>query len=106
MTTSDGYFDGGDSASRADRGISEVHHTEDGQIHLWASPDKEGGWRGRFWGTQLAGAQHFKTVEEANAFLQRSFREMFPEHVCAAACGTSEDVAQRRAAEEMNFHDY
>lgn len=93
-------------SSGADRGVSEIHFTEDGQIHLWASPDKDGGWRARRWGAQLSGARHFKTVEEANAYLQQSFREMFPEHVCTAQCGTSGEVAQRRAAEEMNFHDY
>jgi len=62
-------------SSEVDRGVNEIHFTEDGQIHLCASPDKDGGWRARRWGTQLSGARHFKTVEEAT--LARSIQTCY-----------------------------
>ena len=87
-------------------GLSEIHFTEDGQIHLWAYPDKDGGWKAVQWGSQLAGARHFKTADQANAYLRESFRQMFPEHVCTPRCGPTDSGGQRLAAEESNFRDY
>ena len=95
-----------ETSSSPDLGVSEIHSTEDGPIHLWVSPDKEGGWKARIWGTQLAGARSFKTVEAANTYALDSFRQMFPEHTCTDRCGTSAAVAQKQAADEMNAGDY
>ena len=88
---------------REEDGVSEIHDTEDGPIHLWVYPAKEGGWNAINWGHQLAGARHFKTVAKANAYLLDAFRRMFPEHTCNAKCGTAEAAAQRRAVEATNF---
>lgn len=80
--------------------MSFIHDTEDGLIHLWAAKANAGGWNARFWGGQLAGGAHFKTLEEALNHLSRRFAEMFPEHVCSIGCGASGAVAARIAAEQ------
>jgi hypothetical protein len=83
---------------RAALPVSLVHQTEDGPVHLSTSPDKEGGWKARIWGRQLAGARRFQTLAEANRHLLDSFARMFPHHLCEAA--------QESAATGMQFWDY
>jgi len=91
---------------RAALPVSLVHGTEDGPVHLWASPDKEGRWKARIWGRQLAGARRFQTLTEANRHLLDSFARMFPDHLCSGGCEPLDDAAQERAAAEMQFWDY
>ena len=94
------------NSKRREEPVSFIHDTEDGQVHLWASSDDEGGWNARFWGRELAGARHFDTVAKANAYLRDSFTEMFPEHRCTEQCGTATEIAQRRGMTESGYHDY
>jgi hypothetical protein len=62
-----------------------VHDTADGFVNL--KSEKHGcNWIARNWGDQLQGARECKTMGEANEFLVRAFREMFPEHRCTARC--------------------
>ena len=91
---------------RAEIPVSFVHQTEDGPVHLWASPDEAGGWKARMWGHQLAGARRFPDVAEANRHLRESFARMFPGHRCSGGCGYLEEAAQEHAAERMQFGDY
>ena len=86
--------------------VSLVHQTEDGPVHLWASPDKESGWKARIWGQQLAGAHRFQTLVEANRHLLDSFARMFPDHRCSAGCEQLDEAAQEGAAARMQFWDY
>jgi len=94
------------AATRAVLPVSVVHQTEDGPVHLWASPNKEGDWRARIWGRQLAGARRFATMGETNRHLLDSFARMFPEHVCTTACMELDRAAQEAAAARMEFWDY
>ena len=86
--------------------ISLVHQTEDGPVHLWASPNKAEGWKARMWGEQLAGANRFGTLAETNRFLLDSFAQMFPGHVCSSRCESLDEAAQESAAERLQFWDY
>jgi len=88
---------------RTSTAVSEIHLTQEGPVHLWASPDKEGGWKARFWGIKLASASHFKTVEQANRYLTDSFHRRFPQHQCAEKCGTAGEIAQWVGAAEFDF---
>ena len=40
----------------------------------------------RHWGSRVDGGRSFDSVEEANAYLMKSFQQMFPEHVCSEKC--------------------
>jgi len=92
--------------TRARLPVSRVHLTEDGPVHLWASPDKDGGWKARIWGRQLAGARRFQTLAEANRHLLDSFARMFPGHLCSGGCEQLDETAQENAAARMQFWDY
>jgi hypothetical protein len=46
----------------------------------------DGKWVVRHWGRQLDGGRICASVEEANAYLMESFKQMFPEHVCSEQC--------------------
>lgn len=92
--------------AKAELPASLVHQTEDGPVHLWASADKQGGWKARIWSRQLAGAHRFETMAEANRYLRDSFAQMFPEHLCAGGCQSLGETAQERAAAGMYFWDY
>lgn len=88
------------------RPVSVVHQTEDGPVHLWASPGQDGRWRARIWGQQLAGTHQFQTLAEANRHLLESFLQMFPDHVCSSGCVPLDAAAQQSAAAKMQFRDY
>lgn len=90
----------------APRPVSVVHQTEDGPVHLWASPGPEGNWKARIWGQQLGGTQQFRTLAEANRHLIESFSQMFPDHVCSSGCVPLDAAAQESAARKMQFRDY
>jgi hypothetical protein len=92
--------------AKAPQPVSVVHQTEDGPVHLWASPDQEGGWKAQIWGQQLAGARRFQTLPEANRYLLDSFARMFPEHECKGGCQHLDEAAQATAAARMQFWDY
>jgi hypothetical protein len=92
--------------TRAESPVSLVHQTEDGSVHLWASPDKHGDWKARIWGQQLAGARRFPTLAEANQHLLDAFAQMFPGHICSGACERLDAAAQQSAAAKMQFWDY
>jgi hypothetical protein len=91
---------------RAGLPVSRVHQTEDGPVHLWASPDPEGGWKARIWGRELAGARRFETLAEANRHLLDSFGQMFGEHLCSEGCEHLDEATQEGAAARMQFWDY
>jgi hypothetical protein len=76
--------------TRRNRPVFIVHDTADGLIY--SKTEKEGRkWIARHWGDQLQGRRECKTVGEANEFLVRSFREMFPEHRCTTRCRVNPD---------------
>jgi hypothetical protein len=91
---------------RAALPASMVHQTEDGPVHLWASPDKGDGWKARIWGRQLAGARRFPSLAEANRHLLDSFARMFPDHLCSGGCEHLDEAAQESAAARLQFWDY
>jgi hypothetical protein len=70
---------------RARTPLFNVHDTEDGMIYSRAT--REGRkWIARHWGPQLDGMRVCRTMREANAYLEESFSEMFPEHRCTERC--------------------
>ena len=85
----------GHPAPSDDRGVSSIHETEDGLVHLLVVPDKEGGWRATIFGQQLACARHFDSVAGANSYVIASFSQMFPEHLCGSKCAPASEAAQR-----------
>lgn len=86
-----------------DQRVSLVHHTDDGLVHLLVLRDRDGGWRGTIFGDELACARSFEKLADANRYVQKSFKEMFPEHCCTSACGSANEEAQRVAAAAKNF---
>ena len=68
------------------RRLRSVHITEDGPIFGSMHSKADGKWLARHWGRQLDGGRTCDSVEEANAYLMESFRQMFPEHVCSERC--------------------
>ncbi len=58
--------------------LNFTHDTDDGLIHLFVRPADGGGWVAT---SERIGP--FETVEEANAYLLRSFRRAYPKHLCA-----------------------
>jgi hypothetical protein len=64
-----------------------VHVTADGPITLEIRALQGSNWSARFWGDRLEGQAVFESPREAYVHLRRSFVEMFPEHLCTAACG-------------------
>ena len=86
--------------------LSLIHDTEDGPIHLWTLPDKDGAWEACFWGIELAGTRRFRTMAQANSYLLGSFARMFPTHSCTDRCRTGAEVAQRKAAMDLHFHQF
>lgn len=66
--------------------LSFVHDTADGFVY--SKVERRGrNWIGRHWGVQLDGIRVCTNVREANEYVVRSFREMFPEHRCTKRCG-------------------
>ena len=68
------------------RRLRSIHITEDGPIFGAMHCGADGKWIARHWGRQLDGRRVCDSVEEANAYLTESFRQMFPEHLCARQC--------------------
>jgi len=63
-----------------------IHFTEDGPIFGASHERADGKWLARHWGRQLQGMRVCDTLEEANAYLIDSFRQMFPDHDCSVRC--------------------
>ena len=62
-----------------------VHDTADGL--MYSRTERRGRvWIARHWGPELEGMRVCRTMREANAFLEASFLEMFPEHRCTELC--------------------
>lgn len=68
------------------RRLRSVHITEDGPIFGALHFGTEGRWMARHWGWQLDGYRICESMEEADAYLTKSFQEMFPEHLCSGLC--------------------
>jgi hypothetical protein len=68
------------------RRLRSVHITEDRPIFGSMHSKADGKWLARHWGRQLDGGRTCDSVEEANAYLMESFRQMFTEHVCSERC--------------------
>ncbi|MGE5646573.1 MAG: hypothetical protein ACM336_12350 [Acidobacteriota bacterium] len=64
-----------------------LHETDDGIITLELKAVPGPGWRARFWGENLEGSAVFDSPAEAYAHLRSAFDEMYPGHICTAACG-------------------
>jgi anti-sigma factor RsiW len=67
--------------------LDHVHLTEEGPIRL--KVEKSEGcdeWSAVLSGAEIEMRGRFLTVLEANEFLLRSFREMFPGHQCSDGC--------------------
>ena len=74
------------AALKTVKGLRSIHFTEDGPIFGAIHCGADGKWVARHWGRQLAGFHVCDSVEEANAYLIDSFRQMFPEHFCSENC--------------------
>jgi hypothetical protein len=74
------------AALRTGKRLRAIHITKDGPIFGAVHNGPDGKWVARHWGRQLDGSRICGSVEEANAYLMESFRQMFPEHVCSEQC--------------------
>ena len=74
------------ASSEARKRLRSIHITEDGPIFEAMYSRADGKWVARHWGRQLDGSQVCDSMEEANAYLMESFRQMFPEHLCSGQC--------------------
>jgi hypothetical protein len=66
--------------------LRSVHITEDGPVFGAIHCGADGKWVARHWGRQLDGGRICDSMEEANAYLMESFRQMFPDHQCSEKC--------------------
>jgi hypothetical protein len=66
--------------------LRSIHITEDGPVFGAMHSGADGKWVARHWGRQLDGGRICASVEEANAYLMESFKQMYPEHVCSEQC--------------------
>jgi len=66
--------------------LDMTHATADGPIRLQTRRQENGAWRAELCGAEIQSLGTFGSCESANAFVQRVFYEMFPEHVCNAGC--------------------
>jgi hypothetical protein len=73
-------------SSETAKRLRSIHITEDGPIFGAMHRGADGKWIARHWGRQLDGGQVCDSVDEANAYLTESFRQMFPEHLCSGQC--------------------
>jgi hypothetical protein len=74
------------ASSEAGKRLRSVHITEDGPVFGAMHGRADGKWVARHWGRQLDGSYVCDSVDEANAYLRESFRQMFPEHLCSGQC--------------------
>lgn len=74
-----------------------VHYTSDGPIHSRVTKLQSGLYAARHWGRRLEGGKQFQTRRGAQAFLIRTFSQMFPEHTCTKRCGIAHEIQIKRA---------
>jgi len=66
-----------------------VHYTKDGPFYSRVTRQRNGTFFARHWGRSVKGGKEFRSRQGARAYLMRSFRQMFPEHVCGKDCGST-----------------
>jgi len=66
-----------------------VHDTADGPFYSRITRLRSGTFHARHWSLTLKGGKEYRSRQGARAYLQRSFSEMFPEHVCSRGCGST-----------------
>jgi hypothetical protein len=67
-----------------------VHYTVDGLFYSRVTRLRAGRFLARHWGQSLEGGKEFRSEQSAKVYLQRTFLELFPEHVCTALCGPTD----------------
>jgi len=67
-----------------------IHYTIDGLIYSRVTKLRSGMFFARHWGRQMEGGKEFRSTNAAKAYLIRTFRQMFPEHLCEPRCGSTE----------------
>jgi hypothetical protein len=68
-----------------------VHYTNAGPFYSRITHLRTGIFLARHWGTNVEGGKEFRTRRGAQAYLDRTFSRMFPEHICTAWCGATSD---------------
>jgi hypothetical protein len=63
-----------------------THHTEDGLIYLYVRPSDSDTWVATIRGESTSGGVTAPTRQGAVSECVEAFRQMFPEHMCTAAC--------------------
>jgi hypothetical protein len=63
-----------------------THETEDGPLHLFVRPSTPEGWIATMRGKSASGGVTAETRQDAVSRCVGAFKQMFPEHVCTAAC--------------------
>lgn len=71
-----------------------VHDTEDGPFYSRITRLRSGHFFARHWNLVLEGGKEFRSHQGARAYLLRSFCQMFPEHICSNACGSTKPAAK------------
>jgi len=64
-----------------------VHYTSDGPFYFRITRLRTGTFFARHWGRNLEGGKEFRTRASAKTYLEASFFQMFPEHICTSRCG-------------------
>jgi hypothetical protein len=75
--------------------VSFVHFTEDGPVYSRATLLGTGEVMARHWGTELDGGRIFGNVSAARKYLNESFAQMFPDHICKGRCGQEHEQGHR-----------
>jgi hypothetical protein len=63
-----------------------THETEEGTIHLYVRPSTLDRWVATIRGKSVSGGATADTRRDAVIKCIATFKQMFPEHVCTAAC--------------------
>jgi len=69
-----------------------VHFTADGPFYSRVTKLRTGRFLARHWGQSLEGGKEFSTLAAAKRYLERTFIQMFPEHVCTERCGPTDSL--------------
>ncbi len=67
-----------------------VHYTIDGPFYSRVTKLRTGRFLARHWGQSLEGGKEFRSEQSAKTYLERTFVQLFPEHVCTPRCGPTD----------------
>lgn len=68
--------------------VNYLHYTPDGPVYSRVTRLTTGEAMARHWGSDLHGGRIFGNVRDATRYLNDTFSQMYPEHICDHACGS------------------